>query len=83
MLTGVRAEVGPVVRSFTYGVTKHRVRLDAHAAHGLTAATSPGPGVRGVAWELPENLNNYPFSSAGRRLIGCVVRQGPGGEAGG
>lgn len=78
-LTGVRAEVGPVVRSLSYGVTKHRVQLDAHEARGLTGALVPGPGARDVAWELPENLANYPFSSAGRRLIGWAVRHAPGG----
>jgi A/G-specific adenine glycosylase len=82
-LTGVRAEVGPVIQSLTYGVTNHRVRLDAHAARGLTEATTPGPGVRAVAWEVPERLSGYPFSAASRRLIGGVIRAGLGGELGG
>ena len=41
-LTGVRAEVGPVVQTVNYGVTKHRVRLDAHEARGLTEPLTPG-----------------------------------------
>jgi len=74
-LTGVRAEIGPVVQTVNYGVTKHRVRLDAHEARGLSEAVTPGPGMAGAAWERPEGLANYPFSSAGRRLIAWVVRR--------
>lgn len=82
-LTGVRVEVGPVVRSLTYGVTRHRVRLDAHEAVGLSEALTPGPGVRTAAWEAPENLASYPFSAAGRRLIGGLVPPARGAGRGG
>jgi A/G-specific adenine glycosylase len=79
-LTGVRAEIGRVVLTVNYGVTRHRVRLDAHEARGLSEPIEPGPGVARAAWERPENLANYPFSSAGRRLVGWVVRHAPGGD---
>jgi len=82
-LTGVRAEVGPVVQTVRYGVTKHRVRLDVHEARGLTDALTPGPGLCEAAWEFPENLGAYPFSSAGRRLIARVVGRMAGAEADG
>ncbi len=74
-LTGVRAEVGPVVQRFKYGVTRHRVSLDAHRARGLSDSLTPGAGMARAAWEHRANLANYPFSAAGRRLIGWVVRQ--------
>lgn len=77
-LSGVRAEVGPLVQTVHFGVTKHRVRLDAYEARGLSDALTPGPGLRQAAWERPEDLANYPFSSAGRRLIGWVARRPPG-----
>ena len=74
-LTGVRAEIGPVVHTLTYGVTRHRVRLDAHEARGLTGPLTPGAGMARAAWVRPEDLAGYPFSAAGRRLIGWVVRR--------
>jgi len=80
-LTAVRVAVGPLVQTVRYGVTKHRVLLDAHDARGLSEALSPGPGLQDVIWERPENFANYPFSAAGRRLIGWVVRHPPGGES--
>jgi A/G-specific adenine glycosylase len=77
-LTGVRAEIGPVATSVTYGVTKHRVRLDAHEARGLSEPLTPDPRLREAAWVRPESLADYPFSAAGRRLIGWVVKHGSG-----
>lgn len=74
-LTGVRAEIGPVVQTIHYGVTKHRVRLDAHEARGLSGELTPGGGMARVAWERPENLASYAFSSAGRRLVAWVARR--------
>jgi A/G-specific adenine glycosylase len=77
-LTGVRAEVGPVVQTVRFGVTRHRVRLDAHEARGLSDELSPGPGTVRAAWVAPEDLAGYPFGTAGRRLIAGLTRP-PGG----
>lgn len=81
-LTGVRAEIGPALGTLTYGVTRYRVRLEAHEARGLTDLPTPDPGVRGAVWEATENLGDYPFSAAGRRLIGWAVRLSEGGLTG-
>ncbi len=72
-LTGVQARIGPVVQALRFGVTKHRVELNAHQAIGLTGELIPGPGLVQATWEAPENLGNYPFGAAGRRLIAGVV----------
>jgi A/G-specific adenine glycosylase len=76
--TGVQTEVGPVVRSISYGVTRHRVRLDAHEARGLSEELTPGAGVREAAWVRPDDLARYPFSAAGRRLIAWLAGPTPG-----
>ncbi|GAC1467233.1 MAG: A/G-specific adenine glycosylase [Isosphaeraceae bacterium] len=73
--TGAHAEVGPVVYTIHYGVTRHRVRLDAHEAHATSSQLKPGPGLRQAIWESPENLLNYPFSAASRRLIAWAARK--------
>jgi A/G-specific adenine glycosylase len=78
-LTGVRVTVGPILRTLRYSVTKHRVELEAHEAVGLSDDLSPGPGLAQATWESPENLANYPFGSAGRRLSGWVAGRRAGG----
>jgi A/G-specific adenine glycosylase len=74
LLTGVRARIGPVVQTVRFGVTKHRVRLDAYAASGLHDDLKPGPGLVRALWETPENLAAYPFGAAARRLVAWVVK---------
>jgi A/G-specific adenine glycosylase len=76
-LTGVRAEIGALVRTFSYGVTKHRVRLEAYEAKGLTEDLVPGPGLSAAFWERPANLSKHAFSSAGRKLIEWLVNRPP------
>jgi A/G-specific adenine glycosylase len=73
-LTGVEVSVGPVVQTLRFGVTKHRVRLDAHEARALGDERAPV----GAAWVLPEDLSEYPFGSAGRRLAAWLSRAAPG-----
>ena len=79
-LAGVRAAIGPVVRTIRFGVTKHRVELTAHAGIALDsdpgADPIPGPGLDRAAWERPETLAEHPFSSAGRRLAAWVADRG-------
>ncbi len=79
-LAGASVIVGAKVRSFSYSVTKHRVRLDAHEARGLSAATAPGTGMRAALWVETTDLASYSFSAAGRRLIGWVVERGVEGQ---
>ncbi|MDR3637745.1 MAG: NUDIX domain-containing protein, partial [Isosphaeraceae bacterium] len=81
-LAGVKIEVGPLVHSLRYSVTKHRVRLDAYHASGLTEMLTPGPGLVKAVWESSENLTRYPFGSASRRLVAWLSRHGTGGANG-
>jgi A/G-specific adenine glycosylase len=80
-LTGVRARVGALAHTVRFGVTKHRVRLDAYRAVGLSDDLTPGPGLARAAWESPGALGDYPFGTAGRRLAAWVARQGTDGLA--
>jgi A/G-specific adenine glycosylase len=73
-LTGVAVEVGPVVQTVRFTVTRHRVRLDAHEARGLGGEPTPAPGFLRAAWVSPEQLTEYPFGTSGRRLIGWLNR---------
>lgn len=73
-LTGVRVKVGAIATTVRYTVTKHRVDLQAHEAIGLSEAAEPGPGLAAVRWETPEDLGDYPFGSASRKLVAWVVR---------
>src|SRR5262249_33428306 len=77
-LSGVEARIGPVVQRVRYSVTKHRVDLEAHAARAVPNAADPvpGPGLVQAVWETAENLVNYPFSAAGRRLVAWVRKSG-------
>jgi A/G-specific adenine glycosylase len=78
-LTGVRAAVGPSVKTVHFTVTNHRVRLDLHTASSLSGSLHPGPGLQAAVWERPGRLPNYPFSSAGRRLIEWILQNHHGG----
>ena len=79
-LTGATVKVGDRVRTIQYSVTKHRVRIDAHEAAGLTESLTPGPGLDAAIWEVPERLGDYSFSSAGRKLISWAVQHLPRGD---
>ena len=82
-LTGVDARIGPLATTVRYGVTRHRVELEAYRAVGLSEVTRPGPGLVRASWETPESLAVYPFGSAGRSLIAWIAGHGdgPGSEA--
>jgi len=82
-LTGVEVRPGPLAHSLRYTVTKHRVRLDAYHAVGLSEQSLPGPGLVRAAWESPEVLTNYPFGAAARRLAAWLAKHGTGGGEGG
>jgi A/G-specific adenine glycosylase len=74
LLTGVEVDVGAKVQTVTFGVTRHRVRLDAFEATARTEPLSPGPGLVEARWVRPESLTDYVFGSAGRRLIAGLGR---------
>ena len=66
--------MGSVVHSVRFGVTKHRVKLDAYAGIGLSEELKPGPGLVRAVWEVPEKLASYPFGAASRRLVAWVAK---------
>jgi A/G-specific adenine glycosylase len=68
-LTGIRAQIGPPIKTLNYGVTNHRVKLVAHLARALSGTPAPGPGLVDARWVEPERLSDHTFSSVGRRLI--------------
>ncbi len=76
-LAGVRAEVGPVARTIRFGVTTHRVTLDAHPARWLEGEPSPGPGLVAAAWVPPEDFGRHALGAATRRIVAGLV--GPSG----
>jgi A/G-specific adenine glycosylase len=78
-LTGVAVRTGPLVATIRYGVTRHRVVLEAYKATGLGDSLAPGPGLVQAAWVTPESLGNYTFGSAHRRLVAWAA--GPAGRA--
>ena len=77
-LTGAAIQVGPLAHSLRYSVTKHRVRLDAYGAVGLSERLTAGPGLVNATWESPERLASLPFGSASRRLVAWLSNHGIG-----
>ncbi len=68
-LTGVRASIGPVVKTIRFGVTTHRVTLEARSATWLEGEPTPGPGLVDATWEPLEAFKRYTLSSATRKLV--------------
>ena len=56
-LTGIRARVGPEVRSLTYAVTKHRVSLRVHLAEAVSGKLKPGPGLSDARFTRPSGTD--------------------------
>jgi len=71
-LTGIRARVGPTIKTLSYSVTNHRVKLIVHLAKALSGTPTPGPGLVDARWAEPERLSDHTFSSVGRRLIAWI-----------
>src|SRR5262249_8526230 len=71
-VTGIAAQVGPQVKAIRYSVTKHRVKLFVHLAKASSEHVTPGAGLIAARWVKPEELGNFTFSSAGRRLFAWI-----------
>jgi A/G-specific adenine glycosylase len=71
-LSGILIEAGPVVKSLTYSVTNHRVKLSAHLARACTGMLEPGRGLIDARWVLPAELSRHTCSSATRRVIAWI-----------
>lgn len=66
-LTGVQANVGPVLKTLKHGVTRYRITLDCYeAVHrgGRLRSTKAAP----AAWVEPAELADYPLSTTGRKI---------------
>ena len=68
-LAGVRAEVGPAVKTLRFGVTTHKVTLEVHRGRWSEGEPKPGPGLVEAAWVSVENLGRLTLSSATRKLV--------------
>ncbi len=66
-LTGIRVRVGQTIKTLSYSVTNHRVKLIVHLANALSGTPTPGPGLVDARWVEPERLSDHTFSSVGRR----------------
>jgi A/G-specific adenine glycosylase len=75
-LTSVHAKVGPVCRSVRYGVTTHRVTLEAHLAEWLAGEPVPGLGFVEASWESLDQLGRLTLSSSSRRLVAWLAQSG-------
>lgn len=75
-LTGIRARVGPLVRTVRFSVTNHRVELIAHSALASCGEPIPGPGLIDARWEAPDALDALPFGTAGRNLRAWIKEHG-------
>ena len=71
-VTGITARIGPPMKTIAYSVTKHRVKLIVHLARAPSGDARAGPGPGDARWVEPEQLGEYTFSSAGRRLIAWI-----------
>jgi A/G-specific adenine glycosylase len=74
-LTGVRVSIGPVVKTIRFGVTSHRVTLEARSATWLEGEPTPGPGLVDAAWEPIDALDRYILSSATRQLVAWMSQE--------
>jgi len=86
-LAGISAWVGPVARTFRFGVTTHRVTMEVHRATWLGGEPAPGPGLVDLAWEPIEALGDYTLGASTRRIVTWLGSEaseppGPDDEAG-
>lgn len=66
-LLGVRASLGPLIKTLKHGVTRYRITLDCYqATHqgGRLKSSKAKP----AAWVTPEQLGDYPLSTTGRKI---------------
>ena len=74
-LTGVRADVGPVLTAIKYGVTTHRVTMEARLAEWVEGDPEPREGFVDASWESLETVNRLTLSSASRQLVAWLAER--------
>ena len=72
-LTGIVASIGPVAKTVRFGVTSHRVTLEAHGGSWVEGEPEPGPGLVDVAWEPVGSLSRHAMSSSTRQLVAWLA----------
>jgi A/G-specific adenine glycosylase len=73
--TGVRAELGPEIRTLNYSVTRHRVTLRVHLARRLGGALRPGPEFSEARWVPASELGSLALNSPARKLAAWIYHQ--------
>jgi A/G-specific adenine glycosylase len=71
-LTGVRAKLGPHMKTIKHGVTRYRITLDCYeATHvgGVLEANKAAP----AKWIAPHELTTMPLSATGRKIARLIV----------
>ncbi len=69
--TGVTAELGEVLTSFKYGVTRFRISLDCYTAKHRSGRLA-GPH---LAWRTAEEIAALPLSVTGRRIAKLLEKK--------
>lgn len=72
-LTGVQAQLGPLVKTIKHGVTRYRITLDCYeATHrgGRLKSSKAAP----AKWVAPRELGDYPLSTTGRKIAQWVSK---------
>jgi A/G-specific adenine glycosylase len=67
-LTGVAARIGSHLKTIKHGVTRYRITLDCYAA------TYDGGRVRAARWVPRRELDSYPLSTTGRKIVALLGR---------
>ena len=70
-LTGARIAPGRRVHTLTHGVTRFRITLACYEAEYLSRGKAAA--AMEIRWLLPEELEDYPLSSTGRRLAKLIL----------
>jgi A/G-specific adenine glycosylase len=70
-LTGVKIAPGRCIHKLTHGVTRFRITLECYEAEYLSRGKVAE--ALEIRWLLPEELEDYPLSSTGRRLAKMVL----------
>jgi A/G-specific adenine glycosylase len=70
-LTGAKIAPGRCVHRLTHGVTRFRITLECYEAEYLSRGKAAA--ALETRWLLPEELEDYPLSSTGRRLAKQIL----------
>lgn len=77
-LAGVVAEIGPIAKTIRFGVTTHKVTMEAYSASWVSGEPAPGPGLVDASWVEPRSLDEYTLGAATRKLVAGLPHPGSG-----